>query len=89
MGNNGKLTEGTLIVSENKTKTTENNEFNGNKNDTFSPLIDNNIYLNKKLKDDHYILIERTKLLNIPYFELICYSFLFPFRKIAIKNEII
>ena len=68
-GNNGKPTEEALIVSENKTKTTENNELNENKNDTFSPLIDDNIYLNNKLKDDHYILIERTKFLNIPYFE--------------------
>jgi hypothetical protein len=86
---NGKPTEETLIISENKAKTTENNELNSNKNDTFSPLIDDNIYLNNKLKDDHYILIERTKFLNIPYFEFgFTTHFYFPSEKLQSKMKL-
>jgi hypothetical protein len=67
--NNKKPTEETLIIPENKSKTLENNENSliNNKNSS-SPLIGDNMYLNNKLKDDHYILIEHTKFLKIPYF---------------------
>ena len=87
--NNNKPTEQTLIVSENKTKTTENNGFNNTSNDTISPLIDDNIYLNNKLKDDHYILIERTKFLNIPYFSFgFTIHFYFPSEKLQLKMKL-
>ena len=66
--NNKNITEETLIVSNNKIKTIDS-DVNSliNKNST-SPLIEDNIYLNNKLKDDHYIFIEHTKFLKIPYF---------------------
>ena len=87
--NNNKPTEQTLIVSENKTKSTENNGFNNTSNDTISPLIDDNIYLNNKLKDDHYILIERTKFLNIPYFSFgFTIHFYFPSEKLQLKMKL-
>ena len=54
-----------LIVSENKVESLVNNK----KNDSSTPLIQDNIYLNNKLKDDHYLFIERTKFFKIPYFE--------------------
>ena len=80
-------TEETLIVSENKTKSTENNDFNNK--DSFAPLIDDNIYLNNKLKDDHYILIERTKFLNIPYFTFgFTIHFYFPSEKFQLKMKL-
>ena len=87
--NNNKPTEQTLIVSENKTKSTENNGFNNTSNYTISPLIDDNIYLNNKLKDDHYILIERTKFLNIPYFSFgFTIHFYFPSEKLQLKMKL-
>ena len=65
---NKKPTEETLIIPENKSKSLGNDENSLiNNKSSSSPLIDDNIYLNK-LKDDHYILIEHTKFLNIPYF---------------------
>ena len=66
---NKNSTEETLIISENKSKSTDNDENSSINNKDSSPLIDDNIYLNDKLKDDHYIFIERTKFLKIPYFE--------------------
>ena len=82
-------TEETLIVSENKSKSTDNNENTAINNKDSSPLIDDNIYLNNKLKDDHYIFIERTKFLKIPYFEFgFTTHFYFPKEKLQTKMKL-
>ena len=54
--------EETLIKSENNIKSNENNH------DLSSPLVKDNININDKLVDDHYITILKTKLFKIPYF---------------------
>jgi hypothetical protein len=80
----GSPSETTLIVSDNKSKSQENN-----KNNSSTPLIEDNIYLNNKLKDDHYILIERTKFLNIPYFNFgFTTHFYFPTEKLPQKMKL-
>ena len=88
---NKKITEETLILSDNKSKTKDNNEKpSNNSKDSSSPLIENNIYLNNnKLKDDHYILIERTKYLKIPYFTFgFTTHFYFPYEKLQTKMKL-
>ena len=76
--------ETTLIVSDNKSKSQENNN-----NNSSTPLIEDNIYLNNTLKDDHYILIERTKYLNIPYFNFgFTTHFYFPTEKLPQKMKL-
>jgi len=76
--------ETTLIKSDNKLIPKENN----NKNSS-TPLIEENIYLNNKLKDDVYILIERTKILNIPYFNFgFTTHFYFPNEKLEDKMKL-
>ena len=83
--NNNKITEETLIVSDNKSKSKNSNE------NSSSPLIeDNNIYSNNnKLKDDHYIFIERTKCLKIPYFIFgFTTHFYFPSKKLQTKMKL-
>ncbi len=81
----GTPSETTLIVSDNKSKSQENN----NNNNSSTPLIEDNIYLNNKLKDDHYILIERTKYLNIPYFNFgFTTHFYFPTEKLPQKVKL-
>ena len=80
----GTPSETTLIVSDNKSKSQENNN-----NNSSTPLIEDNIYLNNKLKDDHYILIERTKFLNIPYFNFgFTTHFYFPTEKLPHKIKL-
>ena len=88
--NNKKITEETLILSDNKSKTKDNNEKSSNNNkDSSSPLIEDNIYLNNKLKDDHYILIEHTKYLKIPYFTFgFTTHFYFPSQKLQSKMKL-
>ena len=89
--NNKKITEETLILSDNKSKTKDNNEKSSNNNkDSSSPLIEDNIYLNNnKLEDDHYIFIERTKCLKIPYFTFgFTTNFYFPSEKLQIKMKL-
>ena len=82
-------TEETLIISENKSKSTDNDENSSINNKDSSPLIDDNIYLNNKLKDDHYIFIERTKFLKIPYFEFgFTKHFYFPLEKLQPKMKL-
>ena len=79
-----KPSETTLILSDNKSNSKENN----NKNSS-TPLIEDNIYLNNKLKDDVYILIERTKFLNIPYFNFgFTTHFYFPNEKLEKKMKL-
>jgi hypothetical protein len=56
--------EETLIKYENNIKSKENN----NNHDLSSPLVKDNININDKLVDDHYITILKTKLFKIPYF---------------------
>ena len=81
----GTPNETTLIVSDNKSKAQENN----NNNNSSTPLIEDNIYLNNTLKDDHYILIERTKYLNIPYFNFgFTTHFYFPTEKLPQKMKL-
>jgi len=81
----GTPSETTLIVSDNKSKSQENN----NNNNSSTPLIEDNIYLNNTLKDDHYILIERTKYLNIPYFNFgFTTHFYFPTEKLPQKVKL-
>ena len=76
--------ETTLIVSDNKSKSQENNN-----NNSSTPLIEDNIYLNNTLKDDHYILIERTKFLNIPFFNFgFTTHFYFPTEKLPQKMKL-
>ena len=80
----GTSSETTLIVSDNKSKSQENNN-----NNSSTPLIEDNIYLNNTLKDDHYILIERTKYLNIPYFNFgFTTHFYFPTEKLPQKMKL-
>ena len=80
----GTPNETTLIVSDNKSKSQENNN-----NNSSTPLIEDNIYLNNTLKDDHYILIERTKYLNIPYFNFgFTTHFYFPTEKLPQKMKL-
>ena len=80
----GNPNETTLIKSDNKSNSKENN----NKNSS-TPLIEDNIYLNNKLKDDVYILIERTKFLNIPYFNFgFTTHFYFPNEKLQNKMKL-
>ena len=80
----GTPNETTLIVSDNKSKSQENNN-----NNSSTPLIEDNIYLNNNLKDDHYILIERTKFLNIPYFNFgFTTHFYFPTEKLPLKMKL-
>lgn len=82
-------TEETLIISENKSKSTDNDENSSINNKDSSPLIDDNIYLNNKLKDDHYIFIERTKFLKIPYFEFgFTTHFYYPSEKLQTKMKL-
>ena len=79
-------TEDTLIISNNKSQSLENNSSNKK---TSSPLIEDNIYLNDKLEDDHYILIERTKLFNIPYFTFgFTIHFYLPSQKLQMKMKL-
>ena len=79
----GTPSETTLIVSDNKSKSQNNN------NNSSTPLIEDNIYLNNNLKDDHYILIERTKFLNIPYFNFgFTTHFYFPTEKLPYKMKL-
>ena len=86
---NKKPTEETLIISENKSKSTDNDENTAINNKDSSPLIDDNIYLNNKLKDDHYIFIERTKFLKIPFFEFgFTTHFYFPSEKLQQKMKL-
>ena len=87
---NKKITEETLILSDYKSKTKDNNEKpSNNSKDSSSPLIEDNIYLNNKLKDDHYILIERTKCLKIPYFTFgFTTHFYFPSEKLQTKMKL-
>jgi len=81
----GTPSETTLIVSDNKSKSQENK----NNNNSSTPLIEDNIYLNNTLKDDHYILIERTKYLNIPYFIFgFTTHFYFPTEKLPKKVKL-
>lgn len=80
----GTPNETTLIVSDNKSKSQKNNN-----NNSSTPLIEDNIYLNNTLKDDHYILIERTKYLNIPYFNFgFTTHFYFPTEKLPQKMKL-
>ena len=80
----GNPNETTLIKSDNKSNIKEIN----NKNSS-TPLIEDNIYLNNKLKDDVYILIERTKFLNIPYFNFgFTTHFYFPTEKLQNKMKL-
>ena len=80
----GNPNETTLIKSDNKSNSKENN----NKKSS-TPLIEENIYLNNKLKDDVYILIERTKFLNIPYFNFgFTTHFYFPNEKLQNKMKL-
>ena len=83
--NDKKITEETLILSENKS----NENINNNKN-TSTPLIEDNMYLNNnKLKDDHYLLIERTKLFNIPYFTFgFTIHFYYPSTKLQTRMKL-
>ena len=79
-------TEETLIISNNKSQSLENNS---NSKKTSSPLIEDNIYINEKLEDDHYILIERTKLFNIPYFTFgFTIHFYLPSQKLQMKMKL-
>ena len=79
----GTQSETTLIVSDNKSKSQNNN------NNSSTPLIEDNIYLNNNLKDDHYILIQRTKFLNIPYFNFgFTTHFYFPTEKLPQKMKL-
>ena len=56
-----------MNIADNKIKPSENN--NKNNHDTSDILIEEeNICSEKELKDDYYILIKRTKLFKIPYF---------------------
>ena len=80
----GNPNETTLIKSDNKSNIKEII----NKNSS-TPLIEDNIYLNNKLKDDVYILIERTKFLNIPYFNFgFTTHFYFPTEKLQNKMKL-
>jgi hypothetical protein len=80
----GNPNETTLIKSDNKSSSKENN----NKNSS-TPLIEDNIYLNNKLKDDVYIMIERSKFLNIPYFNFgFTTHFYFPTEKLEKKMKL-
>jgi hypothetical protein len=86
---NKNSTEETLIISENKSKSTDNDENSSMNNKDSSPLIDDNIDLNDKLKDDHYIFIERTKFLKIPYFEFgFTIHFYYPSEKLQSKMKL-
>ena len=79
-------TEETLIISNNKSQSLENNS---NSKKTSSPLIEDNIYINEKLEDDHYIIIERTKLFNIPYFTFgFTIHFYLPSQKLQMKMKL-
>ena len=89
MLNNKKITEETLILSENKSKSLENNEIINNNKKSSTPLIEDNMYLNNTLKDDHYLLIERTKLFNIPYFTFgFTIHFYFPSTKLQTRMKL-
>ena len=76
----------TLIISDSKSKSLENNN---KKNYSSTPLIQDNIYLNNKLKDDHYIFIERTKFFKIPYFNFgFTTHFYLPTAKLQTKMKL-
>ena len=78
-----KTNEDYLIVSENTLKSEENENLNNNK-DSSSPLIEED-----SLKDDHYIQIERTKFLKIPYFIFgFTTHFYFPSEKLQPKIKL-
>ena len=82
--NNNKINEENLIIPDNKSQSKNNNE------DSSSPLIENNIDLNNnKLEGDHYIFIEHTKCLKIPYFTFgFTTHFYFPSEKLQTKMKL-
>ena len=89
ISNEKKVTEEILIVSDNKSKSLENDDNLTNNKDSFSPLIEDNLDANNKLKDDHYIFIERTKLFNIPYFKFgFTTHFYLPSKKLQMKMKL-
>ena len=60
-----------------------------NSSDVSSPLISDNATLNNKLKDDHFIIIENLKILQIPYFLFgFTIHFYFPFTKLPYKIKL-
>ena len=83
------------IISDNDKDTNESNNTDNYTNinkDSYSPLgkEDKEEYIeNNKLKDDHYILIERTKHFNIPYFTFgFTTHFYFPSEKLEKKMKL-
>ena len=52
-------------------------------------IIEADSFTNQKLNNDHYILIEHTKFLDIPYFVFgFTYNFYFPYTKLHNKIKL-